>query len=215
MNRVTAAAFISVLTFPGLAAAGPMEDSAPPLSLGPSYTASGSSYGFSDQINLRLGTQALSLDLGEPVDTHSPSRGAPYATPDAMVDFYPFEGTLRLSGGFLYNPDTLEFPAPESNGITIGGLPFTPSGGGATTGRLDFSAYTPYAGLGVQSSFWSGRLEFALDFGLQYDIDGGSDSADDTAKASSDGTGDSDVHEDNLDFLGFSPRAGLSVKLKF
>ena len=55
---------------------------------------------------------------------------------------------FRLSGGFLYDPGPLNSAtAAERNQITVGGLPFTPSRGGAAPGALNFNAYTPYAGL--------------------------------------------------------------------
>lgn len=193
-----------------------MEDSAP-LSLGSGAFGSHSNgqddYSFSNQFNLRLGRRTLLLGLDENAQTILPNPGKSYVTPDAVVDFYPFQSVFRLSGGFLYDPDPLNSAtAAERNQITVGGLPFTPSRGGAAPGALNVNAYTPYAGLGVQSSFWSGRLQFALDFGLQFENESDIDDGDDPAVANSD---NAEAAQDNFELFGFSPRAGVSVKLTF
>ena len=215
-------AVVSVLGGPGFASAQDSLDSAPKLDLGPVYEFSDDEseehYSFSDRFGLRLGGQAFSLDL-EP-DYAGPSHGAgsTFDAPDAMVDFYPFRGTFRLSGGFVYDGDDFGNVGGGQDGITIGGLPFTPSQAGRYPGTLDFNSYTPYAGLGVQSSFWSGHLEFALDFGLQYL--GGSGAEPGSERSASNASAaaaerDSEAAAEQLDLLGFSPRAGLSVKLRF
>jgi hypothetical protein len=213
-------AIASVLAGPGLALAEDSLDSAPKLDLGSisllSDDQSEERYSISDHFGLRLGGQAFSLDLDPDYASPSHGPGSTFDAPDAMVDFYPFRGAFRLSGGFLYDdPDNA---ANGQHGITIGGLPFTPSQTGRHPGALDFTSYTPYAGLGVQSSFWSGRLEFALDFGLQYQGNSGAELGSERSPASaSAGANERDSEEaaEQLDLLGFSPRAGLSVKLRF
>jgi hypothetical protein len=203
-----------MLLFPGLAVAGPMEQSAPSLSLGSSFLGSEfdaqDGYNYTNQFNLRLGSPSLLLSLDN--DTQAPplSAGTSSIAPDAVVDFYPFQSIFRLSGGFLYDPDPFESPTATGNQqIMLGGLPFTPSRGGAAPGALDFNAYTPYAGLGVQSAFWSGRLQFALDFGLQFDREANSDDGGNgPAVANGD---DSEAAQEDIELLGFSPRAGVSV----
>ncbi len=218
MRRIVLTALAGMLLFPGLAVAGPMEQSAPPLSLGSSFLGSEldgrDGYNYTNQFNLRLGSQALLLSLDSHAQAPLPSAGMSSVAPDAVVDFYPFQSVFRLSGGFLYDPDPFESPTATVNRqIMLGGLPFTPSRGGAAPGALDFNAYTPYAGLGVQSAFWSGRLQFALDFGLQFDREANSDDGgNDPAVANSD---DSEAAQEDIELLGFSPRAGVSVKLSF
>lgn len=215
-------AVVSILGAPGVALAQDSIDSAPKLDLGPFYESSDDQsderYSFSDQFGLRLGGQAFSLDLDPDYASPSHGPGSTFDAPDAMVDFYPFRGAFRLSGGFLYDGDDLDNTAGGQDGITMGGLPFTPSQTSRHPGMLDFNSYTPYAGLGVQSTFWSGRLEFALDFGLQYQGSSGAElGSDHSASSASAAAGERDAEDDaeQLDLLGFSPRAGLSVKLRF
>ena len=65
----------------------------------------------------------------------------------------------------------------------------------------------------MQSAFWSGRLQFALDFGLQFDREANSDDGGNgPAVANGD---DSEAAQEDIELLGFSPRAGVSVKLTF
>ncbi len=218
MRRIVLTTLAGMLLFPGLAVAGPMEQSAPSLSLGSSFLGSEfdaqDGYNYTNQFNLRLGSQSLLLSLDNDTQAPLPSPDTSSVAPDAVLDFYPFQSVFRLSGGFLYDPDPFESPtAAGDRQIMLGGLPFTPSRGGAAPGALDFNAYTPYAGLGVQSAFWSGRLQFALDFGLQFDREANSDDGgNDPAVANGD---DSEAAQEDIELLGFSPRAGVSVKLTF
>ena len=136
----------------------------------------------------------------------------------AAVLSYPVAGLFALDRLFAAPGGDLDGTAGRQNAITIGGLPFTPSQAGRYPGALDFSSYTPYAGLGVQSTFWSGRLEFALDFGLQYQGNSGAElGSEGSPSSASAAAGERDAEEtaEQLDLLGFSPRAGLSVKLRF
>ncbi len=191
-----------------------MEDSTPPPGLDSSFAGSQSEaqdgYVFTDRFDLRLGNQSLLLDLDEGAQVPLPGSGTSNVAPDAIVDFYPSQSVFRLSGGFLYDADPFESPTEaRNNQITLGGLPFTPSRSVATPGALDFNAYRPYVGLGAQSSFWSGHLQFGLDLGLLYDSDDGNNNP---AAASGD---DSHAAQEDLELLGFSPRAGVSFKLTF
>ena len=214
MRGIVSKALAAMLLFPGLAAAGPMEDSTLPPGLDSSFARSQAEaqddYVFTDRFDFRLGNQSLLLDLDDDAQVPLPGFGTSNVAPDAIVDFYPFQSVFRLSGGFLYDADPLESPTEaRNNQITLGGLPFTPSGSVAAPGALDFNAYRPYVGLGAQSSVWSGRLQFGLDLGLQYDSDDGGGNP-----VAARG-GDSEAAREDLELLGFSPRAGVSVKLTF
>ncbi|MDH3234959.1 MAG: hypothetical protein OEQ29_15675 [Alphaproteobacteria bacterium] len=207
-----------MLLFPSLAAAGPMEDSTPLPGLESSFARSQSEgqdgYDFTNRFDLRLGSQSLLLDLVDDAQVPLPGSGTSNVAPDAIFDFYPFQNVFRLSGGFLYDADPFESPTEaQNNQITLGGLPFTPSGNVAAPSALDFNAYRPYAGLGAQSSFWSGHLQFSLDFGLQYDSESSTNEGGGNAAAA--GSDNSKADLEDLEFLGFSPRAGVSVKLQF
>jgi hypothetical protein len=218
MRATVSKALAAMLLFPGLAAAGPMEDSTPPPGLGSSFAGNHSEaqdgYVFTNRFDLRLGNRSLLLDLDDDAQVPLPSSGTSKVAPDAIADFYPFQNVFRLSGGFLYDADPFESPTEaRNNQITLGGLPFTPSRRVAAPNALDFNAYRPYAGLGAQSSFWSGHLQFSLDFGLQYDGESSTNEAGGNAAAA--GSDKSEADLEDLEFLGFSPRAGISVKLKF
>ena len=222
VRRFAILAVVAAFAAPGSVLAEESTVAAPRLDLGPTLNISDEEvadrYSFSDHFGLRLGGQAFSLDLDPDYASPSHAPGSTFDAPDAMVDFYPFRGGFRLSGGFLYEGDDLDGTGTGQDGITIGGLPFTPSYAGRQPGVLDFNSYTPYAGVGVQSTFWSGRLEFALDFGLQFENNSSAELGSDRASSKAGvATSERDAEDspEQLELLGFSPRAGLSVKLKF
>ena len=104
----------------------------------------------------------------------------------------------------------------DPRGEALGGLPFTPSTG-LSPGTIDWNQYTPYAGVGLQSSFLKGRLEFAIDLGLSYE---GAAEVDPTgpAEPGAEAAALGDSRQDGtepLNVLGFSPRAGLSLRFRF
>lgn len=212
-NRLVIAALLSAL-WSGSALAGEPSDSAPELTVGPRFLDAAEAPGETEPavplFDLNLGRETLWLDF-----TESPADQRAFSPPDAIVDIYPFDSPLRFTGGMIYDGS----PVGPGSRDSLSSLPFTPSAG-LSPGSIDWGQYTPYAGVGLQSSFLKGRLEFALDFGLSYegsvDVDptGPSDSGGEPAELGRAGEARQDG-EEPLNLLGFSPRAGLSLRLRF
>lgn len=218
--RVAPFLFLVPVMLPGLAVADEPADTAPQLLLGPGYGAFATptaEESVLDYFGLRLAGQTFWLTMdGETPDPTYYSSLEEFRQPNAMVDFYPFRNGLRFSGGFLYAADPWEQGVPAPLGL--GTLPFTPSGVSNLNSEIEFSQFTPYWGMGVQSSFWSGRLELAVDLGLSYEGSGDPAKQDGQSGGSAaQAAGDEEINESSDDFrlLGLSPRAGLSLKLRF
>lgn len=221
--RVAPVLILLPVLLPGLASADEPVDAAPQLLLGPGYGAFApptDEDSVLDYFGLRLAGQTFWLTMDG--DSHGPSTRDPaeFQQPDAMVDFYPFRNGLRFSGGFLYATDPWDQPVATPTPLALGTLPFTPSQPDDLSGAIEFSQFTPYWGMGLQSSFWSGRLELAVDLGLSYEGPLASEptNQDDQGSASTNqAVADEELDEAGADlrFLGFSPRAGLSLKLRF
>jgi hypothetical protein len=172
----------------------------------------------SDRFGLRFGAH---LGPEEAAGTRAEADTKIDLTPaagGAVLDYYPFEGGFRLSGGLrihVEGPDAASAPGD----ITIGGLPFTPSQGAMFGDGAISVGYVPYGGLGLESSFWDGRLELAFDLGVYYQAEGRADPQGDGtsggAAAGSDPKSDEAELEDDLSFLGFHPIVGLTAKYRF
>jgi hypothetical protein len=207
-----------VLALPGLAAAQDGEGAGSRLILGPNSgnLGLGSEAGIrlGDHFGLRVGTNYLSLETaGDDQDPEFNFNVTPPAA-GAMLDYYPFRGGFRLTGGLRYNPDTPDLIDGPSSAITIGGLPFTPSAGPSVGVGPDYVGYAPYGGLGLQSSFWEGRLELVFDLGVYY-RDPNSEAEDAKGAAGPEAEANSEGTEEELRLLGLYPIIGLSATYRF
>ena len=131
-----------------------------------------------------------------------------------VLDYFPFESGFRLTGGIRYNAETPDLIEGPSSAITLGGLPFTPSGGRSPGAGQDFIGYAPYGGLGLQSRFWEGRLELIFDLGVYYQAPDDETDATDGAAALDSNNG-SERTEEELRFLDLHPIIGLSATYRF
>jgi hypothetical protein len=222
VRSVLGLTFCTALALSNPAAAQDGETTRHRLTLGPNAgtLGLGSEAGLrlSDHFGLRFGTNHAPLDTvreraGPDTDIDvTPTAGG------AVLDYYPFQGGFRLSGGLRYNAEGPD-PAAAAGGITIGGLPFTPSQTGRPGSGSNFVGYAPYGGVGLQSSFWEGRLELAFDLGVYYQGNSRADlNGDATSGEGSAGTNPasgSTSLEENPNFLGFYPIVGLTAKYRF
>ncbi len=88
----------------------------------------------------------------------------------AFLDYHPFKGSFRLTGGVFYNDNTFSGKGrPDQASYTSGNITFTREELGTIDAQLTFPALNPYAGLGF-GNVASGRrrLAFMLDLGALY-----------------------------------------------
>lgn len=213
--------FCAALALSSPAAAQDGETTPPRLALGPNAGTFGpggeTRLRLSDHFGLRLSANQTTPDAaGERADPDPGINLTPTAA-GAVLDYYPFEGGFRLSGGLRVYAEGPNIGAAAGD-ITIGGLPFTPSRTGTLGNGTDFVGYAPYGGLGLQSSFWEGRLELVFDLGVYYQGGSHADLHGDGASGEAAGTdpasGGTEL-EDDLNFLGFYPIVGLKAKYRF
>jgi len=209
----------SVLVLPGLAAAQESESAESRLILGPNAGNLGvgpeAGLRLNDHFGLRVGANYISLENErEGQDPEFNFNVTPPAA-GAMLDYYPFEGGFRLTGGLRYNAETPDLIEGPSRAITLGGLPFTPSSSRSTGTGQDYIGYAPYGGLGLQSRFWEGRLELVFDLGVYYHAPNDeTDTANDNT-AGLDSDEGSERTDEELRFLDLYPIIGLSATYRF
>ncbi len=85
------------------------------------------------------------------------------------MNYHPFSGTFRFTGGLLYNKNELNLTGKPSSGSTyvINGTTYTAAEVGTLTGKLTFNSTAPYLGIG-----WGnrpgGKLGLTADIGVLY-----------------------------------------------
>lgn len=87
----------------------------------------------------------------------------------AFLDWHPFGGGFRFSGGAYYNENQIIANARPAQDFAIGGLSFTPDEVGNFNGVVNFNEFAPYAGIGFGNPVdKAGRVTFLFDVGLIY-----------------------------------------------
>ena len=85
-------------------------------------------------------------------------------TINAMVDWYPYQGSFRTTGGLFYNNNKATLKAiPGPSGIVIGGVPYP--GVSSMESTMTFNAIAPYLGIG-----WGNPVAKDKGWGLTTDI---------------------------------------------
>ncbi|KPK01080.1 MAG: hypothetical protein AMK71_06950, partial [Nitrospira bacterium SG8_35_4] len=87
----------------------------------------------------------------------------------ALLDWHPFKGSFRVSGGVLYNGNEIDADARSSATYEIGNTTYSASQVGKLTGEIDFNTIAPYAGIGWDTSFGKNkRFGLLADLGVMY-----------------------------------------------
>jgi len=88
-----------------------------------------------------------------------------------LVDWHPFKGAFRLSGGVYINGNEINAQGkPVGLGtFSINGVTYTAGQIGTLKGKIDFNPVAPYLGFGWDTSFGKERgFGFILDIGAFY-----------------------------------------------
>jgi len=120
-------------------------------------------------LNLRGGVQWFSLDFDTEFEDIDYSVDVDFLNPLLLLDWYPFGGSFRLSGGILFNQSDVDLRATPSQPVEIGGTIYTPAEVGTLRGQSDFNPIAPYVGIGWGNAVGrSRRLGLAMDLGVAF-----------------------------------------------
>lgn len=108
---------------------------------------------FNDTFGARLGANYFSYTYTGTEDDIAYDFDLDLLSFSAMVDWHPFSGTFRLTGGVLYNGNELNASAQPTLSYDIGGTVYTAAQVGNMNGVIDFDDFAPYAGLGWNSTW--------------------------------------------------------------
>lgn len=140
--------------------------------------------------SLDLGTTGLGLHLSTPLSSKLNARvglnAANYSydgntsdmdydfklklkTVDALLDYHPFDGVFRITGGVVYNGNKIDARAKPNGGTyTVNGRAYDASLVGDLSGKIDFRKAAPYLGIGwgnaVKAQGWSVGADLGVTF---------------------------------------------------
>jgi hypothetical protein len=124
---------------------------------------------FSDTFGGRVGINYFEYDFNGTKDDIDYDFDVTLLSVSALLDWHPFKGSFRVSGGVMYNGNDIDADARSSATYEIGNTTYQASQVGNLTGDIDFNDVAPYAGIGWDTSFGkSGRFGLLVDLGVMY-----------------------------------------------
>ncbi len=120
-------------------------------------------------VNLRGSIQWLDLDFDVEFDDIDYDVDVDFFNPLLLVDWYPFQGGFRVSGGLLFNGSDISLDATPSEAIEIGDRYYAPAEIGSLRGESDFDDIAPYVGIGFSNPLSrNGHWGFTADAGVAF-----------------------------------------------
>lgn len=170
------------------------------------------------QVNLRGGVQWFAFSLGAEFGDIDYDIDVDMLNPLLLVDWYPWDGAFRLSGGVLFNGSELELRASSDRSIEIGDQTFTAAEYGELKGEVDFRSVAPYIGIGWGNALdpdkrWGIVTDIGVAFTGSPNIDLSTTVSDPTLRAEV-AKEERDI-QDDLDGFKFFPVASISLFFRF
>lgn len=174
-----------------------------------------------ETFGFRLGGNGLAFDYDGVEGNVDYEADVTLASLATLVDYHPFQGGFRLSGGLRFNFNQLDLDGTPNDDITIGDTAFSPEEVGTLTGDVGFGVLAPYLGIGYGATLLQGALSIGFDLGVMYqgqaDVDLGSENGLLSNSAALDASLaiEEDEVEDDLEDFFLYPVLGLAVIYRF
>lgn len=124
---------------------------------------------FSDSISGRVGINYFTYNYVATINSTEYDFDLNLMTVSALVDWRPFKGSFRISGGVMYNDNHLDANAKSASTYNIGNTLYNNNQVGSLTGKIEFNSMIPYLGLGWDPSFGKDkRFSLLIDMGVVY-----------------------------------------------
>ena len=130
----------------------------------------GVGYGFNDMFTVRAGYTAFSFDHDVNTTDIDYSGKFKLGGGEALVDWHPFEGTFRITGGVIFSRTKLDVDAKLNNTtVTINDTVYQTSEIGSLSGSVKFRSTAPYLGIGWGNVAGNdGNFHFVADIGIEF-----------------------------------------------
>ena len=90
-------------------------------------------------------------------------------TVDALLDYHPFDGVFRITGGVVYNGNKIDARAKPSGGTyTINNVPYNAATVGDLSSKITFRKAAPYLGIGWGNAVKEAGWSFGTDLGIMF-----------------------------------------------
>lgn len=140
-----------------------------------------------------------------------------------LLDWHPFNGSFRFSGGAIFNNNSLEMDAKPSNSTyEIGDFEYSTADIRNVEGKIDFNNVAPYFGLGWDTSYGkSNRFGFLFELGVLFqgkpkvDLDADILNPAIEAQLNADLQKEEDDLQDALDNFKYYPVLALGLSYRF
>ena len=121
-------------------------------------------------INVRVGINALDIDLDdEEIEDVEFDLGIDLSSYSALVDWYAFNDSFRISGGIISMDHEVDLEARPTESIEIGDVYYTPAEVGTLYGSVESDEVAPYVGIGWGNPLTHHkRWGFTCDFGVAF-----------------------------------------------
>ncbi len=122
--------------------------------------------GVNDYLGFRFGVNGMSFGPRVLTDEGTINTDMEWFSYGALVDFHPFGGGFRLSGGGLINKNKFKMTADLDEPVDLNGVEYWLE---SLDGEVTFEEMAPYAGIGYGNAVGAdGRWHFACDFGVLF-----------------------------------------------
>lgn len=176
---------------------------------------------FNDTFGARLGGNWLSANFDRTINDVDYDADATLTSFGTLVDYHPFQGGFRLSGGIRFNFNKADLTGVLNNDVTIGDQDFAASDVGTLDGDVKFRTLAPYLGLGYGASLLEGALTIGFDLGVMYqgradvDLDADGGALEGNAVLEDNLALEEDDIEDDLEDFVLYPVVGLALIYRF
>lgn len=174
-----------------------------------------------DNFGLRFGGNWLGFDYDGVEGDLDYDADVTLASLGALVDYHPFSGGFRVSGGLRFNFNQADLDGTPTDDIEIGDDVFSPDEVGTLTGDATFDTFAPYLGIGYGATLLEGSLSVGFDLGVMYqgqadvDLDAESGLLSDDAVLLDNLAIEEDEVEDDLEDFVVYPVVGLAIIYRF
>lgn len=122
------------------------------------------------KLNARLGVNVAKYNYDGSTSDVDYDFKLKLATVDALLDYHPFDGAFRISGGAVYNGNKIDARSkPNAAGTyRINGNLYSAAAVGDLTGKIDFRKVSPYLGIGFGNAAKAAGWGFAMDLGVTF-----------------------------------------------
>lgn len=174
-----------------------------------------------ETFGFRLGGNWFGFDEDGVEDGVSYDAEATLASIGALVDYHPFRGGFRISGGLRFNFNQADVTGTADDDVTIGNETFTADEIGTLKGDVSYDPVAPYFGIGYGATLLQGSFSIGFDLGVMYQGDADVELESENGLLSNSAELNENLAieeqeiEDDLEVLNFYPVVGLMATYRF